>query len=66
MDLFKGEHRMILNIYGDRQKDHKEHLSILDALRRRDAMLAAQLMQTHLEGVREVLLRWDPKRNPLS
>jgi len=66
MDLFRGEHRMILDIYGDREKDHEEHVEILDALRRRDASLAQERMQVHLEGVREVLLRWDPKRTPLA
>ncbi len=66
MDLFKGEHRVILDVYGDRRKDHEEHVSILDALRRRDPALAQERMQTHLEGVREVLLRWDPQDIPLS
>lgn len=66
INLFQAEHRMILDIYGAREKDHEEHLEILDALRRRDASLARERMQTHLEGVREVLLRWDPERTPLS
>ncbi len=65
MDLFRDEHRVLLDIYGDREKDHEEHVALLDAIRRRDASLAQELMQAHLEGVRAVLLRWDPKRTPL-
>jgi GntR family transcriptional repressor for pyruvate dehydrogenase complex len=64
--LFQGEQRLILGIYGSREKDHDEHVGILDALRRRDAELAQRRMEAHLEGVRAVLLRWDPERDPLS
>lgn len=64
--LFQGEQRMILGIYGSRQKDHVQHIGILDALRQHDAALAEQRMEAHLEGVRTVLLRWDPERDPLS
>jgi GntR family transcriptional repressor for pyruvate dehydrogenase complex len=64
--LFQREQRMILNIYGSHDKDHQEHMGILDALRRRNALLAEERMQAHLEGVRDVLLRWDPDQNPLS
>lgn len=66
INLFTNEHRMILDIYSYREQDHREHMGILHALRARDAHLAQELMRTHLEGVREVLLRWNPERNPLS
>jgi GntR family transcriptional repressor for pyruvate dehydrogenase complex len=66
MNLFKDEHRMILNIYGERAKDHQEHRSILEAIRCKDAALAGERMKVHLDGVREVLQRWDPKRTPVS
>lgn len=58
--LFQTEQQMILNIYGSRQKDHREHQGILEALRQRDEELVVKRMRTHLQGVREVLLRWDP------
>lgn len=58
--LFQKEQQMILDIYGSRQKDHREHEGILEALRRRDESLVVERMRAHLEGVREVLLRWDP------
>ncbi|HEU4642216.1 MAG TPA: FadR/GntR family transcriptional regulator [Gemmatimonadaceae bacterium] len=64
-NLFQREQRVILDIYGSREKDHAEHLEILDALRRKDATLAADRMRAHLEGVRLVLLRWDPNETPV-
>ena len=63
--LFRQEQRLILGIHGSRRQDHAEHLAIFDALERRDAALAAQRMREHLEGVREVLLRWDPDTHPV-
>lgn len=65
-NLFQREQRMILDIFGSREKDHGEHMGILDALRQRDADLARTRMHTHLGGVREALLRWDPEQTPLS
>lgn len=65
-NLFQKEQRVILNIYGSPQKDHEEHIAILEALESRDAELAVQRMQTHLEGVREVVLRWDPESVPVG
>lgn len=64
--LFQQEQRLILGIYGSRQKDHQEHLGILDALRERHAARAQQQMEAHLEGVRAVLIRWDPEQTPIS
>jgi GntR family transcriptional regulator, transcriptional repressor for pyruvate dehydrogenase complex len=59
--LFRQEQRFILDIYGDRKEDHEEHVGIYEALRQRDASLATQRMQVHLERVREVLMGWDEK-----
>lgn len=64
--LFRKEQRWILDIYGSRQKDHAEHLGILEALQERDGPVAVERMRAHLEGVREVLLRWDPNDNPVA
>ena len=63
-NLFREEQRLILDIHGSRRHDHQEHLGILDALERRDPVLAAGRMRTHLDGVREVLERWDPAGAP--
>ena len=64
--LFRQEQRLILGIHGSRRQDHAEHLAILDALERRDEALAAQRMREHLEGVRDVLRRWDPAAHPVA
>lgn len=64
--LFRQEQRWILDIYGSRQKDHAEHLGILKALQERDEAVVVERMRAHLEGVREVLLRWDPNDKPVA
>ena len=65
-NLFQKEQRIILTIYGSPQKDHDEHLSILAALQSRDEQLAVDRMQEHLEGVRDVVLQWDPEEVPVG
>ena len=50
---------------GKRSDDHAEHLEIYQALRARDPVLASQRMQRHLERVREKLVNWYPKSNPV-
>lgn len=63
--LFQHEQGSIMKIYGSREKDHEEHLGILDAIARQDAELARERMRAHLNGVRDVLLKWDPDKMPL-
>ncbi len=65
-DLFVGEQRLILGIFGSRERDHEEHLGILDALEQRSEPLAVERMKRHLEGVHEALERWDPEEHPVS
>jgi GntR family transcriptional repressor for pyruvate dehydrogenase complex len=55
IDVYAAEQMVILRLYDDRRRDHEEHLGIFEALRRRDAEEAAELMRLHLEGVRSVL-----------
>ncbi len=64
--LFREEQRLILGIFGSRQRDHAEHLQILDALEKRDETLAVRRMRDHLEGVEEAIRRWDPVRHPVG
>ena len=65
-DLLTDEQRLILGIFGSRERDHNEHLAILDALERRDGLRAVERMRRHLEGVHDAVLSWDPERNPVS
>jgi GntR family transcriptional regulator, transcriptional repressor for pyruvate dehydrogenase complex len=65
-DLFTGEQRLILGIFGSRETDHREHLGILEALERRDETLVLERMREHLDGVEEALHRWDPEQHPVG
>jgi len=65
-ELFTEEQRIILRVFGmSRERDHQEHLGLLDALERRDRDLAVDRMRKHLKGVEEALLRWDPELHPV-
>jgi GntR family transcriptional repressor for pyruvate dehydrogenase complex len=55
IDVYAAEQMVILRLYDDRRRDHEQHLGIFEALRRRDADEAAELMRVHIEGVRSVL-----------
>lgn len=63
-NVFQEEQRVILSIYGSREKDHYQHIEIVEALEAHDADLAVERMRAHLEGVRNVLLKWDPEAHP--
>lgn len=65
-NLFEDEQRGILDVYGSRKKDYSEHRDILEAIRLGDESLARTRMREHLEGVREMIQRWDPDQTPLS
>jgi GntR family transcriptional repressor for pyruvate dehydrogenase complex len=65
-ELFTDEQRLILGIFGSRERDHKEHLAILDALDRRDAKKGTELMRKHLQGVADSILRWNPDDHPVT
>ena len=65
-NLFRQEQREILSIYGSREKDHRGHLAILEALEQRDEVLSAERMRTHLESVRSALVQWKPGETPLG
>lgn len=64
--LFRDEQRLILNIHGRREDDHREHVEIYEALRARDAQVAVERMRSHLERVRDTLLAWTPPENPVG
>ena len=64
--LFQEEQRQILSIYGSRDRDHREHVEILDTLLEHNGDLAVERMRLHLDGVRDVLRQWDPEKMPLG
>lgn len=65
-ELFTEEQRLILGIFGSRERDHEEHLGILEALEDRDEALCIERMRTHLEGVQEAVRQWDPEHHPVG
>ena len=65
-DLFTEEQSLILRLFGSRERDHQEHLGILEALELRDEALAIERMRTHLEGIQEAVQRWDPEHHPVD
>ncbi len=65
-ELFTDEQRLILDIFGSREADHKGHLEILDAIERRDEKLAVERMRAHLESVQAAILRWNPEDHPVG
>jgi len=65
-DLFTEEQRLILGIFGSRERDHREHLAILEALENRDEPLGVERMRKHLQGVADSIHRWDPDNHPVS
>ena len=65
-ELFAEEQRLILDIFGSREKDHLEHLAILEAVELRDEAVAVERMRTHLDGVQAAILRWNPEDHPVK
>jgi GntR family transcriptional repressor for pyruvate dehydrogenase complex len=65
-DLFTDEQRLILGIFGSRERDHQEHITILEALEARDEPLAVERMRMHLQGVADSIHRWDPEHHPVA
>jgi GntR family transcriptional repressor for pyruvate dehydrogenase complex len=65
-DLFMEEQRVILDIFGSRERDHREHVLILEAIEKRDVVLGLERMRAHLEGVADAIRRWDPDQHPTS
>lgn len=65
-DLFTEEQRLILGIFGSRERDHQEHLGILEALELRDETLGVERMRKHLQGVADSIERWSPEDHPVS
>ena len=59
MTLFQQEQRLIHQLFGRRERDHAEHVALLEAIRRREPTLAAARMRLHLAGLRQAIEQWD-------
>jgi GntR family transcriptional repressor for pyruvate dehydrogenase complex len=57
LDLYAAEQMVIMQLYDNRERDHREHCGVLEAMRERNADLASERMRAHIEGVRAVLER---------
>lgn len=57
-ELFTDEQRAVIEIFGSRERDHDDHLAILEALEQRDEALTVERMRTHLAGVEDAVRRW--------
>ena len=55
VDVYEDEQLVVMQLYGDRERDHQWHLTICGAICAHNAAKAEQLMHDHLEGVRDVL-----------
>jgi GntR family transcriptional regulator, transcriptional repressor for pyruvate dehydrogenase complex len=55
VDVYEDEQLVVMQLYGDRERDHQWHLTICEAICDHDASRAEQLMHEHLAGVRDVL-----------
>ena len=54
-----------MRLYGNRERDHRQHLEIFDAIANRDRELGKRRMYDHLKDVRRVLsARWKETPTP--
>jgi GntR family transcriptional repressor for pyruvate dehydrogenase complex len=65
-DLFTDEQRLILGIFGPRERDHLDHLAILEAIEMRDGPLGVERMRQHLQSVLDAVQRWNPEDHPVD
>lgn len=60
LEVRAKEQLTVLELYGDRKRDHLEHVAIMEAIADRDEARSSELMRAHLDGVRkEVQQRLD-------
>ena len=57
--VYEEEQLVVMRLYDNRERDHRQHLGILEAIANRDRELAKRRMHDHLKDVRRVLrARW--------
>ena len=55
IDVYAHEQRVILALYDAREEDHREHVTIFEAIRDGNPETAAEHMKNHLQGVLQVI-----------
>lgn len=58
--IYKEEQRFLLDHFLSKEDDLKDHLRMLQAIRRKDKEEASQIMRRHLEDFRNSVQHWDP------
>jgi GntR family transcriptional regulator, transcriptional repressor for pyruvate dehydrogenase complex len=63
--VYEEEQLVVMRLYGNRERDHRQHLEIFDAIANRDRELGKRRMHDHLKDVRRVLsARWKETPTP--
>jgi len=63
--VYEEEQLVVMRLYGNRERDHRQHLGIFEAIANRDRALAQRRMHDHLKDVRRVLsARWKETPTP--
>lgn len=65
VELFSEEQRIILGLFS-RERDHQEHLGILEAIDLRNEALGVERMRAHLQGVQDAVRRWEKEHKPAT
>lgn len=61
--LCAREQRAVFAAHDARDRNHREHLHILEAIDHRDETVAVARMRAHLQGIEAAVRRWDPEPN---
>jgi GntR family transcriptional regulator, transcriptional repressor for pyruvate dehydrogenase complex len=63
ISMYRKEQQFLLHVYRSKEKDHQQHVGIMNALRKKNKSQAVELMKQHLNGVRESIVLWSPEEN---
>jgi len=58
--IYREEQRFLINHFLSKEDDLKDHLRMLEAIRKKDKEQASQMMRRHLEEFRNSIKHWDP------
>ena len=61
-NLFQNEQLLLLSIFHSKEVDYQQHIQIFEAIKKRNKIKSVKLMQTHLESVRDAIVKWDQEQ----